>query len=186
VLSAIVVDASAAARERVATLLKLGGWEVHHAVGTEAALRLAGYVNPGLVVTDFVMRGGNGAALLHRLRNEGCTARSVVVAAHLDDQVREHAAAAGALACLAKPVDPREFLDVLHVVCGAPLRPAQPAPARPDPLQVEAQRLDRLLQTDGTQADRRTAGHARLMELVAISVIAQARMPALTQARPSA
>ena len=94
-LTALVVDDSAAARKRVATLLRLGGWEVHQAVGVEAALELAEDVEPGLVVTDMTMRGGNGAALLHRLRNEGCRARTVVVAAQLTELVREHAAAAG-------------------------------------------------------------------------------------------
>ena len=36
VLTALVVDDSAAARRRVATLLQLGGWRVHRAVGTDA------------------------------------------------------------------------------------------------------------------------------------------------------
>lgn len=180
----MVVDDSAAARKRVATLLELGGWQVHQAVGTEAALRLAGYVNPDLVVTDMIMRGGNGAALLHRLWNEGCRARSVVVATEPTEQLREHAAAAGASAFLAKPVDPREFLDVMHALSGAPVRPspAEPAPARPRPLQVDAERLDRLRQAYGAEADRRARGQAKLMELVALSVTAQARMPNLGQA----
>ena len=144
-LTALLVDDSPGARRRVATLLKLGGWEVHQAVGIEAALRTADEVDPDLVVTDIVMRGGNGAALLHRLRNEGCRARSVVVATHLTREVREYAAAAGALACLAKPVDPREFLDVMHAVTGrgVPRGPAQAVrPVEPAPLRVDAERLD--------------------------------------------
>jgi CheY-like chemotaxis protein len=146
VLTALVVDDSAAARKRVATLLRLGGWDVHQAVGTEAALDLAQNVRPDLVVTDFVMRGGNGAALLHRLRNEGCRARSVVVARHVTDLVREYAASAGALACLAKPVDPRELLDVMHTLIGNTARPAR-ARAQAGPIRIDAQRLDQVQET---------------------------------------
>lgn len=141
-LTALVVDDSAAARKRVATLLGLGGWEVHQATGTEAALDLAEDVQPDLVVTDFVMRGGNGAALLHRLRNEGCRARTVVVATQLTERVREFAAAAGAMACLAKPVDPRELLDVMHAFTGNAVRPAQPL--APGPIRIQAERLDQV------------------------------------------
>ncbi len=190
-LTALVVDDSAAARRRVATLLKLGGWQVHEAVGTEVALRIAGEIDPDLVVTDMVMRGGNGAALLHRLRNEGCRARSVVVAADLPDHIRAIAAAAGALACLAKPVDPREFLDVMQIFRAGTARPVsappvQPAPVPPAPLRIAADRLDRTPGTYGPDAERRALGRARLMELVALSVSAQARMPELGQAMPSA
>lgn len=145
-LTALVVDDSAGARKRVATLLGLGGWDVHQAVGTEAALDLAEDVQPDLVVTDFVLRGGNGAALLHRLRNEGCRAKTVVVATQLTELVLEYAAAAGAFACLAKPVDPRELLDVMHALTGNTARRATPRPAAPAPIRIDAERLDQVKQ----------------------------------------
>lgn len=144
-LTALVVDDSAAARRRVATLLRLGGWDVHQAAGTEAALDLAKDVRPDLVVTDFVMRGGNGAALLHRLRNEGCRARTVLVATQLTELVREYGAAAEAFACLAKPVDPRELLDVMHALTGNSVR--RPQPVAPEPIRINAQRLDQVQPT---------------------------------------
>jgi CheY-like chemotaxis protein len=182
VLTALVVDDSPGARRRVATLLKLGGWQVQKVVGTEAALAMAAETEFDLVVTDMVMRGGNGAALLHRLRNEGCRARSVVVAAELTDHVRAFAAAAGALACLAKPVDPREFLDVMQTFGTGTTRPVPAPPVPPAPLRIAADRLDRVRDTYGPDAERRAIGRARLMELVALSVSAQARMPELGQA----
>jgi CheY-like chemotaxis protein len=145
VLTALVVDDSTSARRRVGTMLQLGGWQVHQAIGTEAALRVADDVDLDLVVTDIAMRGGNGAALLHRLRNEGCRARSIVVATRPTELVRAQATAAGAMACLAKPVDPRLFLDLMHGLSG---RPATPAPAvRQDAapaIHVAAERLDRV------------------------------------------
>jgi CheY-like chemotaxis protein len=145
VLTALVVDDSTAARRRVGTMLQLGGWQVHQAIGTEAALRVAAAVDLDLVVTDIAMRGGNGAALLHRLRNEGCRARSIVVATRPTELVRAQATAAGAMACLAKPVDPRLFLDLMHGLSGRPVTPARvvrqdAAPA----IHVDAERMDRV------------------------------------------
>jgi CheY-like chemotaxis protein len=113
VLTALVVDDSFAARARITLLLQLGGWRVHQAVGTEDALRLAALTEPDLVVTDMVMRNGHGATLMRRLREQGSTARFLVVAARRTHQTLALASGAGALACLAKPVEPRLFVDVM-------------------------------------------------------------------------
>ena len=113
-LTALVVDDSFAARARITMLLQLGGWRVHQAVGTEDALRLAALIEPDLVVTDMVMRNGHGATLMRRLREQGSTARFLVVAARRTHQTLALASGAGALACLAKPVDPRLFVDVMR------------------------------------------------------------------------
>jgi CheY-like chemotaxis protein len=121
--SALVIDDSFASRTRITTLLHLGGWRVHQAVGTEDALRLAALIQPDLVVTEMVMRNGHGATLMRRLREQGSTARFLVVAARRTPQCRALASGAGALACLAKPVDPRLFVDVMRG-----LAPAVPAP----------------------------------------------------------
>src|SRR4051794_39998189 len=114
VRTALVVDDSYAARARITMLLHLGGWRVHQAVGTEDALRVAALVEPDLVVTEMAMRQGHGATLMRRLREQGSTARFLVVAARRTQQCRALASAAGALACLAKPVDPRLFVDVMR------------------------------------------------------------------------
>ena len=131
VLTALVVDDSYAARARITMLLQLGGWRVHQAVGTEDALRVAALVEPDLVVTDMVMRQGHGATLMRRLRHQGSSARFLVMAARRTQQTRALAASAGALACLAKPVDPRLFVDVMRGLAptAAPARTTSaPAP----------------------------------------------------------
>jgi CheY-like chemotaxis protein len=128
-----VVDDSFASRARIITLLHLGGWRVHQAVGTEEALRVAALIRPDLVVTEMAMRQGHGATLMRRLREEGSTARFVVVAARRTQQCRALASAAGALACLAKPVDPRVFVDVMRGLrpTGAPPAVRVETPAAP-------------------------------------------------------
>ncbi|MET0764662.1 MAG: response regulator [Blastococcus sp.] len=145
-LTALVVDDSTNARRRVGTMLQLGGWQVHQATGTAAALRIADEVDPDLVVTDFSLRGGDGAALLHRLHDEGCRARSIVVARRPTELVRAQAMAAGAMACLAKPVEPRQFLDLMHGLSGRPnaAAPVSVQDAGPSAIHVAAERLDRV------------------------------------------
>jgi DNA-binding NarL/FixJ family response regulator len=112
VLSALVVDAEPRSRRQVAELLSLTGWQVHEAAGAPEALQLAAGRDADLVVTDLL--GGAAPALLRRLRAAGCRARFLVLADGVTDAVRAEAAAAGALACLAKPVGPRLLLDFLR------------------------------------------------------------------------
>ena len=113
-LTALVVDADANARRRVAGLLHLTGWEVHQATGTIDALRVAGALDLDLVVTDADLPEGTGAALLRRLRATGSRARFLVVTAEPTDDVRAESAAAGALACVVKPVDADLLLNFLR------------------------------------------------------------------------
>ncbi len=126
--TALVVDDSAAARHRAATLLRLGGWHVVEAVGTDAALSKAAIVDFDLVVTDMPMRNGHGATLLRRLRENGSRARFLVTTSPRTQHVRTLAANAGAVACLAKPVDPRLFVDVMRGLAPA-ARPVAEPPA---------------------------------------------------------
>jgi DNA-binding response OmpR family regulator len=114
VLTALVVDDEPAARRRVAGLLRLGGWQVREAADAESACRIAGEHDPDLVVTDVSVRGGHGPAMLRRMRHEGSRARFLIVTAEPTDEVRAEAITAGAIACLAKPVEARILLDFLR------------------------------------------------------------------------
>ncbi|HEV7211368.1 MAG TPA: response regulator [Blastococcus sp.] len=113
-LTALVVDARADSRRRVAGLLRLGGWQVLEAADTDAALRHAASADPDLVVTDMSVPGSSGPSLLRRMRATGSRARFLVVTAEPTDDVRAEALRAGALACLAGPVDARFLLDFLR------------------------------------------------------------------------
>ena len=112
-LTALVVDTSAAARRQVAGLLELGGWQVHQAGDADEARWLNQVYDLDLVVTDGVVEGATGPELLQLFRRAGSTARFLVVAAEPTDDLRARAAAAGALACLAKPVDAQLLLDLV-------------------------------------------------------------------------
>lgn len=113
-LTALVVDADAASRRRVAGLLQLAGWQVHEATGADDALRLAPVLALDLVVTDLSMPDGYGPTLLRQLRHDGSRARFLVVTADPTEHERAESLAAGALACLDKPVDAGVLLDFLR------------------------------------------------------------------------
>jgi CheY-like chemotaxis protein len=139
---ALVVDADPVSRRQVAGLLQLGGWEVHEAGTAEQALAAGSALRPDLVVTDAVLPGDSGPRLLGRLRRAGSTARFLVVTAEPTAAVRAECATAGALGCLAKPIDARVLLELVE------RRRAAPVPLiDPDDLHdvdLDAELMDRL------------------------------------------
>jgi CheY-like chemotaxis protein len=114
VLTALVIDESPAARRQVTGLLELAGWGVHEAADAEDARWLSTATSPDLVVTAATVLGADsGPALLTELRRAGSTARFLVVTPEPTDSQRAAATAAGALACLAAPVDASLLLDLV-------------------------------------------------------------------------
>jgi CheY-like chemotaxis protein len=157
--TALVVDDSPGARRRIGTLLRLSGWRVHEAVGMEAALRQAAELDLHLVVTDMTMRRGNGPALLRALRRIGCEARFLAVSSDVTPAVRDRAAAAGAGACLAKPVEPRLLVDFLLHLPAEPI--VQDEDTRVTAVRIPAERLDLIEQVHETALAARRLALAR-------------------------
>lgn len=113
-LTALVVDADALARRRVAGLLRLGGWQVREAADVATARHLAATPDIDIVVTDARVGGEDGLELLRRMRRDGSQARFLVATVQSTHRLRDEAAAVGALACLTKPVDAGILLDFLR------------------------------------------------------------------------
>nr|WP_246324589.1 response regulator [Petropleomorpha daqingensis] len=126
-MTALVVDPSPAARRRVGVLLRLGGWHVVQAADADQALRIAASRDLDLVVTEVDLPGETGLSLLARLRKGGSRARLLVITKNPDERIRAAAAGVGALACLAKPLDPWALIDFLR--CRA-TGPAAQGPVR--------------------------------------------------------
>ncbi len=112
--AALVVDPDTVSRRQTAGLLVLGGWHVTEADTEDRALDLGTTLRLDLVVTDVLGPANGGARLLTRLRRAGSTARFLVVTAEPTAQVRAECLDAGALACLAKPIDARLLLGLLE------------------------------------------------------------------------
>jgi CheY-like chemotaxis protein/HPt (histidine-containing phosphotransfer) domain-containing protein len=120
-LTALVIDESPAARRQVTGLLELAGWRVHEAADAEDARWLNTIDVVDLVATAATVPGAaSGAALLTELRSAGCTARFVVVTPRPTPEQRAAAAGAGALACLAAPVDASLLLDLVRRTASSP------------------------------------------------------------------
>jgi CheY-like chemotaxis protein len=113
VLTALVVGADSADRTQTAALLAAAGWHVREADGLRAALALARSADLDLVVADLDLPGGDGPALLRRLRLTGCRAHLLGTARDLTAEVRSAGSAAGALAVLPAPVDAGVLLRFL-------------------------------------------------------------------------
>jgi CheY-like chemotaxis protein len=123
VLTALVVDADALARRRVIGLLRLGGWDVQEASDIPSALHAAAATAFDLVVTDVSVGGKDGLAMLRQLRREGSQARFLVVTDTNSEVTRAEASAAGAWACLTKPVDADALTDFLRSRTTGPAPP---------------------------------------------------------------
>ncbi|TFV78266.1 response regulator [Blastococcus sp. CT_GayMR19] len=113
-LTALVVDDEPEGRWRLTDLLTLGGWDVVQAAGPENALRQAALLEPDLIVIDASTSRMQAPSLFRRLRGVGSRARFLLVVTDPSEVLRAEAAAAGALACLPKPVDPRLLLSFLR------------------------------------------------------------------------
>jgi CheY-like chemotaxis protein len=127
-LTVLLVDADAAARARTGRLLQLAGWQVHEATDSADALRLAPALDPDVVVADVAGPDDDGLALLRRLRMTGSRARFLVVTGDPSVEVRAAATVAGALACLAKPVDRRVLTNFLRGRTTGPAVQDSPTP----------------------------------------------------------
>ncbi|MGY1740630.1 MULTISPECIES: response regulator [unclassified Blastococcus] len=112
-LTALVVAADAAGRAGTVELLTAAGWSVREADGVREALAAARATDPDLVVADLDLPGGDGPALLRRLRLTGCRAHLVGITQDVTAEVREAGSAAGALAVLPASVDAGVLLRFL-------------------------------------------------------------------------
>ena len=123
-LTALVIAESPAARSQVTGLLELAGWGVHEAADGQDARWLTTATSPDLIVTTADVPGvESAAALLRELRAAGSTAHFVVVTPEPTDAQRAAAAAAGALACLAAPIDAHLLLDLVRSRTAPAARP---------------------------------------------------------------
>ena len=121
-LTALVIDPSAAARRQVTGLLELAGWGVHEAADAEDARWLSAAIAMDLVVTGAEVPGvASAAALLTELRAAGSTAHLLVVTPTPTAELHAAVTAAGALACLPAPVDARLLLDLIARRTTAPV-----------------------------------------------------------------
>ena len=114
VLNALIVDRRTGDRASLSGLLRLTGWQVHLATDGEEAVRRTAGLDADLVVVDAEGHRDSAGRLLRRLRAAGSRARFLVVSAYATPDLSAEVTRAGALACLAKPVDELVLLRFLN------------------------------------------------------------------------
>jgi signal transduction histidine kinase len=108
----LLADDNSDMRDYVARLLRERGWVVEAVGDGRAALTAAQARRPDLVLSDVMMPGLDGFALLHALRSESATAAIPVVllSARAGEEARIEGAQAGADDYLVKPFGAQELL----------------------------------------------------------------------------
>jgi PAS domain S-box-containing protein len=113
----LVVDDEPDAREVVAAVLAHYGADVTLAATAEEALTLLGRVRPHVVVSDVVMRGQDGYALLRAIRalpeSDGGLTPAVALTASVTTEDRLRALRAGFQFHVPKPVHPLELAQAV-------------------------------------------------------------------------
>ena len=115
----VVADDSRAMRMIVVRTLRqagFGGHEVVEAENGREALELVGAHAPDLILSDWNMPEMTGIQFLQALRAQGNGTPFCFVTSEGSDEMREQAAASGALGLIAKPFTAEAFLDVLSPV----------------------------------------------------------------------
>lgn len=81
------------------------GYAVSVASTAEQALRIAGDVMPGLVLTDFQLPGMDGIGMVRSLKNAGHRVPFILISGFLTDDVETEAREAGVALVLRKPLE---------------------------------------------------------------------------------
>ena len=112
----LVADDSRVMRQIVVRTLRQAGfdWEVREAADGQEALEAVRADEPDVVLSDWNMPVMSGLDLLRTLRAEGFETPFGFVTSEGSAEMRQTAAAAGALFLIAKPFTPEAFRDAIE------------------------------------------------------------------------
>lgn len=118
----LITDDSKAMRMIVIRTMRQAGLEGHKIIEAEngkEGLEKAQSESPDLILSDWNMPEMNGIEFLRALRGMGSTIPFCFVTSEGSDEMRDTAAAAGALGLIAKPFTAEAFADTLSAVVSA-------------------------------------------------------------------
>jgi two-component system chemotaxis response regulator CheY len=112
---ALVVDDDMISRLVTRHVLVGAGYSVLEAEDGRSALRALDRIPVDLLVTDFNMPGMNGIALVRAMRDLPAYGdlRVIMLSSESSDEIRRECLAAGIAAWLAKPLQPKQMLNLL-------------------------------------------------------------------------
>jgi DNA-binding response OmpR family regulator len=114
----LIADDDAGLRQLMRMILSREGFEVIEAANGEQALALATAVAPALILLDVMMPDMDGYDVCRRLKTDQRTGRVPVmfVSAAEDVSHRNEVQHLGAVACIKKPIGPRDLVARIHAV----------------------------------------------------------------------
>ncbi|MGY0194275.1 response regulator transcription factor [Leptothrix sp. BB-4] len=115
----LIVEDQPDIRELIRMTLEIEDYDVHEADRGDAAVALAGRVQPDLMLLDVMMPGGiDGFEVCRRMRADARFKRTRIVMLTARDSAADRATGlrAGATDYLAKPFSPRQLLEVVSRV----------------------------------------------------------------------
>lgn len=118
----LIADDSRAMRMIVTRTLRQAGLSGHELIEAEngrEGLEIAVAQSPDLILSDWNMPEMTGIDFLKALRANGSSTPFCFVTSEGSEEMRELAAAAGALGLISKPFTAEGFLEVLGSVVGA-------------------------------------------------------------------
>lgn len=110
----LVVDDDESIREAFPDLLRQFGFEAEAFASGHELLASQALDRADAFVFDVVMPQINGFELLQQVRQRGRSTPVVFITARADPATRARTLAAGAVACLIKPVSPSALLEALR------------------------------------------------------------------------
>lgn len=110
----LVVDDEAGARSALAELLSLEGHLVETAADGYQGLSKFAKCRPDLVVTDVKMPGLDRLGLMHKIHEQDPTRPVLLMTAYLGSEAEKAALSAGAVGCVAKPLDFDQLSQVVE------------------------------------------------------------------------
>ncbi len=113
-LRVLVVDDESDARDLLATILEMKEADVQTAGSLTEAINIIAAWRPEIVISDIAMPGGGGYELIRHIRRSGSNVPAIAVTAHVSDEARTDALAAGFQMHLSKPVEPSELVISVH------------------------------------------------------------------------
>src|ERR1700675_1959619 len=110
----LIADDDDSARSGLVALLLTWGYEVQEAIDGKDALELATDFDPAIVISDLVMPGLDGIALLKPLAETNPNVVVILLTGHATVETAVSAMRDGAYDYLNKPVDPRRLRAILE------------------------------------------------------------------------
>jgi DNA-binding NtrC family response regulator len=109
----LVVDDEEACRELLGRILSRAGYDVVQAAGGFRALSIMDQSKIDLVISDILMPGLNGYALVARIRAKWPSMPVILTTGYLSQDAAKNMMN-GSVDFIPKPIDPEKLLEIIH------------------------------------------------------------------------